>query len=111
MALEHVNADKKVAGEKERVVSQEAEIVNKKAAEAKEIADDAERDLAAAKPELEAAEAALKNLDKAAIVEIKTFPSPPKAVVLVMEAVMILMSEKNDWNNVRSVLSDSSAFI
>jgi len=111
VALEHVNADKKIANEKERVVSQEAEIVNKQAAEAKEIADDAERDLAAAEPELDAAKKALQNLDKAAIVEIKTFPNPPKAVVIVMEAVMILMSEKIDWNNVRSVLADSSAFI
>ena len=66
-------------------------MVNRKAMEAKAISDDAEADLNAAKPELEAAEAALKMLDKAAIVEIKTFPNPPKAVVMVMEAVMILL--------------------
>lgn len=56
VALVRVNADKAVANEKERVVSGEAEIVNKKASEAKAISDDAEADLAAAKPELEAAE-------------------------------------------------------
>ena len=93
------------------MVSQEAEIVNKKASEAKAISDDAEADLNAAKPELEAAEAALKNLDKAAIVEIKTFPNPPKAVVMVMEAVMVLLQEKTDWNNVRIVLGDTTGFI
>lgn len=91
VALDRVNADKKIANEKEKVVSLEAEIVNKKAVEAKAISDDAEADLNAAKPELEASEAALKMLDKAAIVEIKTFPNPPKAVVMVMEAVMILL--------------------
>jgi dynein heavy chain len=67
--------------------------------------------LNAAKPELEASEAALKNMDKAAIVEIKTFPNPPAAVVMVMEAVMILLQEKTDWNNVRAVLGDTTGFI
>jgi len=56
VALEVVNRDKAIADEKEKVVSAEAEIVNKKATEAKAIADDAEADLAAAKPELEAAQ-------------------------------------------------------
>ncbi len=91
VALERVNADKIVANEKEKVVTQEAEVVNKKATEAKAISDDAEADLNAAKPELEAAEAALKNLEKSAIVEIKTFPNPPQAVILVMECIMIYL--------------------
>lgn len=111
VALVKVNEDKAIANEKERVVSAEAEIVNKKAVEAKAISDDAEADLNAAKPELEAAEAALKSLDKSAIVEIKSFPNPPKAVVMVMEACMILLGEKIDWNNVKSVLSDTNGFI
>lgn len=111
VALVRVNADKAIANEKERVVSAEAEIVNKKAAEAKAISDDAEADLNAAKPELEQAEAALKSLEKAAIVEIKSFPNPPKAVVMVMEAVMVLLGEKIEWKNVQSVLSDVGGFI
>jgi dynein heavy chain len=111
VALVKVNADKQVANEKERVVSGEAEIVNKKAAEAKAISDDAEADLNAAKPELEAAEAALKSLDKASIVEIKSFPSPPAAVVMVMEAVMILLQEKTDWNSIKAVLGDTGSFM
>jgi len=111
VALVTVNADKLVANEKERVVSAEADIVNKKASEAKAISDDAEADLNAAKPELEAAELALKSLEKAAIVEIKSFPNPPKAVSMVMEAVMVLLGEKTDWNNVKAVLSDTNAFI
>jgi len=53
--------------------------------------------LNAAKPELEAAELALKSLDKAAIVEIKSFPNPPGAVVMVCEAVMVLLGENTDW--------------
>ncbi len=111
VALVKVNEDKTIANEKERVVSAEAEIVNKKAVEAKAISDDAEADLNAAKPELEAAEAALKSLDKAAIVEIKSFPNPPKAVVMVMEAVMVLLGEKTDWSSIKSVLSDVNGFM
>ena len=65
----------------------------------------------AAKPELEAAELALKSLDKAAIVEIKSFPNPPGAVVMVCEAVMVLLGEKTDWGNVKSVLGDTNGFI
>ena len=64
-----------------------------------------------AKPELDAAQAAVKSLDKNAIVEIKAFPNPPALVVLVMEAVMLLFGEKKDWNTVRSVLGDPSAFM
>jgi len=97
--------------EKERVVSGEAEVVNKKASEAKAISDDAEADLAAAKPELEAAESALKALDKASIVEIKSFAKPSENVVMVMEACMILIGEKTDWNSVKSTLGNPGAFM
>lgn len=111
VALVKVNADKQIANEKERVVSAEAEIVNKKASEAKAISDDAEADLMAARPEMEAAEAALKALEKPAIVEIKSFPNPPKAVAMVMEAVMILINAKTDWNSIKAELGDVGAFI
>lgn len=56
VALEIVNEDKSKADEQEKIVAAEAEVVGKKATEAKAIADDAEADLAAAKPELEAAQ-------------------------------------------------------
>jgi dynein heavy chain len=113
VALVKVNADKAIANEKEKVVSAEAEIVNKKASEAKAISDDAEADLNAAKPELEAAEAALKSLDKSAIVELKSFPAPPSAVKMVLEAVMILLQEKksDDWSAIKIVLGDVGAFM
>lgn len=104
VALVKVNADKEVADEKEKVVSGEAEIVNKKAEEAKAIADDAEADLAAAKPGLMAAENAVKNLDKNAIVEIKNFAKPPGGVEFVMQALMVLLGEKTDWKSVKGVL-------
>jgi dynein heavy chain len=111
VALVKVNADKEVADEKEKLVSGEAEIVNKKAEEAKAIADDAEADLALAKPELMAAENAVKNLDKNSIVEIKNFANPPDGVKTVMECVMVLLNEKTDWKHVKSVLSNVNEFM
>jgi dynein heavy chain len=111
VALVKVNADKEVADEKERVVYAEAEVVKKNAAQAKAIADDAEADLAAAKPELAAAETAVKNLDKNSVVEIKNFTTPPEGVKFVMECVMVLLGEKIDWKNVKSVLQNVNEFM
>jgi dynein heavy chain len=111
IALEVVNRDKAIADEKEKVVSAEAEIVNKKATEAKAIADDAEADLAAAKPELEAAALALSKLDKDSIVEIKAFKQPPAGVVFVMECVMIMLGESKDWASIKKVLNDVGGFL
>lgn len=110
-ALVQVEADSKVANEYERIASEEAKIVNAKKMEAQAIAEDAERDLSAAKPELEAAKLAVSQLDKASIVEIKSFPNPPKAVVIVMEAIMLLLGEKPDWNSIKSCLSETNVFI
>jgi dynein heavy chain len=92
-------------------VSEEAKVVEAKKADAKIIADDAEKDLAAAKPELEAAKAAVAQLNKDSITEIKSFPNPPKAVVMVMEAIMILLSERTDWKTIREQITDTNGFI
>jgi dynein heavy chain len=110
-ALVEVEKDSKIANEKERVVSEEAQKVSVKKADAQIIADDAEKDLALAKPELEAAKAAVAQLNKDSITEIKTFANPPKAVVMVMEAIMILLGEKADWKVVKENLSDTNSFI
>lgn len=110
-ALVIVNKDKAIADEKEQVVSAEAVVVNKKADEAKAIADDAEADLALAKPELEAAEKAVKSLDKNSINEIKAFTTPPEGVVFVMKAIMILLGQKTDWKAIKSYISDATKFL
>ena len=82
-----------------------------KKADAQLIADDAEKDLAAAKPELEAAKTAVAQLNKDSIIEIKSFPNPPKAVVMVMVAIMILLGEKSDWKSIKDNISETNAFI
>jgi len=92
-------------------VRAEEEVVGKKASEAKAIADDAQQDLDAAKPELKAAEDAVKKLDKNSIVEIKNFAKPPAGVVFVCECVMVLLHEKTDWNSIKGCLSNVNNFM
>ena len=55
---------------------------------------DCERDLAKAEPALLAAQAALDTLNKNNLTELKSFGSPPAAVVNVTAAVMVLLSNK-----------------
>ena len=110
-ALVEVEKDQKIANEKEISVSEEAKIVSVKKADAQIIADDAEKDLAAAKPELEAAKTAVAQLNRDSITEIKSFPNPPKDVIMVMESIMILLGEKVDWRTVKDQISDTNSFI
>jgi dynein heavy chain len=60
---------------------------------------------------MQAAENAVKNLDKNSIVEIKNFANPPDGVKFVMECVMVMLGEKTDWKNVKSVLSNVNEFM
>ena len=53
---------------------------------------DCERDLQKAEPALIAAQQALNTLNKANLTELKSFGSPPPAVLMTTEAVMILVS-------------------
>lgn len=38
-------------------------------------------------------------------------PKPPTAVVMVMESIMLLLGEKQDWNSIRSCLNETNTFI
>lgn len=64
---------------------------------------------AAVLPALEAAIAALDALNKADIIEMKTFIKPPALVQLTMEGVCILLQEKaDDWDSAKRVLGDAN---
>ena len=83
----------KVTKEKDFADGEEAKV----AVIAKEVgikAADCERDLAAAEPALAAAQGALDTLNKNNLTELKSFGSPPAAVVKVVSAVMVLLSPK-----------------
>ncbi|CAH1795230.1 unnamed protein product [Owenia fusiformis] len=82
---EKVSKEKAIADAEEEKVNKINEEVTKKAA-------DCERDLAKAEPALIAAQAALDTLNKGNLTELKSFGSPPAAVVNVTAAVMVLMA-------------------
>ncbi|KAF6298410.1 dynein axonemal heavy chain 17 [Rhinolophus ferrumequinum] len=80
---EKVSKEKAIADEEEVKV----EVINKNVAEKQKAC---ETDLAKAEPALLAAQEALDTLNKNNLTELKSFGSPPDAVVNVMAAVMIL---------------------
>eukprot|EP01116_Phalansterium_solitarium_P017128 TRINITY_DN413_c0_g1_i5.p1 TRINITY_DN413_c0_g1~~TRINITY_DN413_c0_g1_i5.p1 ORF type:complete len:4163 (-),score=2181.62 TRINITY_DN413_c0_g1_i5:539-13027(-) len=116
--MEQIKVDKASADETRVIVEREEEEANKMAEETKAIADDAERDLAEALPALEAAEQALKTLNKNDITEVKSLQRPPAGVKMVMETVCILLTVKpkkidvdgkkvdDYWEGAKKVLND-----
>ncbi|KAF8058456.1 DNAH6 [Scenedesmus sp. PABB004] len=65
---------------------------------------------AAVLPALESAVAALDALNKADIIEMRTFIKPPPLVQLTMEGVCTLLQEKTDWDAAKRVLG-SDGFV
>lgn len=80
-----VTKEKEFADGEEKKVAVIAEEVGIKQA-------DCERDLAAAEPALLAAQEALNTLNKTNLTELKSFGSPPPAVVKVVAGVMVLLA-------------------
>jgi len=78
------------------------------AAETKAIADDAQADLDEAMPAFKNALKALDALEKKDIQEIKAFASPPDAVKMVMEAILILFGRPTDWKSAKGLLGEMS---
>ena len=95
------SAEAEVVAEK---VGKEEAIVGQQAAETKLVADDAQKDLDRALPALESAVKALKSLTKADITEVKSFTNPPNAVRIVMEAVCVMLGEKESWDVAKKLL-------
>ena len=79
---------------------------------------DCEKDLKKAEPALLAAQAALNTLNKANLTELKSFGSPPPAVVLVTEAVLVLLlgqdgkiPKDRSWAKVKVVMAKVDQFL
>ena len=78
---------------------------------------DCERDLKKAEPALEAAQEALNTLNKANLTELKSFGSPPNAVLMVSGAVMVLFIGQNgkvpkdrSWAKVKAMMGKVDQF-
>eukprot|EP01038_Epipyxis_sp_PR26KG_P008094 gene8094-10963_t len=86
-----ITSDRKVANEQSVIVEAEAAKCNIQATEATELKNSCEADLAEAIPALEAAERALKNLDKSDITEMKAMKKPSMAIKMTMAAISIML--------------------
>ena len=91
-----ITQDKRVAGEQSKLVEAEAAKCNVQAQEAGALKKSCEDDLAEAIPALEAAENALKNLNKSDIVEMKAMKKPSMAIKMTMAAICIMLGVKPD---------------
>lgn len=72
-------------------IGEEEKVVVAAVNEANSIKQECERDLAVALPQLRAAENALLVLDKSKLTELKAMKSPPIAVKLVLQSVVLLI--------------------
>eukprot|EP00163_Fabomonas_tropica_P006841 TRINITY_DN1642_c0_g2_i1.p1 TRINITY_DN1642_c0_g2~~TRINITY_DN1642_c0_g2_i1.p1 ORF type:complete len:1585 (+),score=560.99 TRINITY_DN1642_c0_g2_i1:482-4756(+) len=103
-------------------VKSEEEEAQSAQAECQAIRDECQADLDKALPVLHAAQKALRTLNKADVVEVKSMKSPPEGVKLVMEAVCIMKNVKpkkipgpmpgtkvdDYWASAKKMISDSS---
>ncbi|GBG32973.1 Dynein heavy chain 2, axonemal [Hondaea fermentalgiana] len=98
--------ERRSADERKKQVEAQAARISTEEAECKVIAEDAERDLGKALPALEAAMAEVDKLDKSSISEVKAYASPPPAVEMVLNAVMLLFALKPDWATAKKKISE-----
>ena len=101
MSKEQSNADEQM-----KIIESERVKIGKEKAETEKMAFDAEKELRKAEPALIAAEESLEKLDKKYIAEIKSFPSPPAEVEMVMYAVMVILGKDTTWLAVKKELAD-----
>ena len=117
------NADEiaeKVGGEKTKVeaavagANDEAAKCEIIAASAGKMSEDCERDLAAAVPAVEKAEAALNNIDKKGLQELKALGKPPGGVSDVTDAILALKGvpkKQWSWQAAQQMMKDVDKFI
>jgi dynein heavy chain len=101
-------SERRVADEQKKQVEADSERIGKEKVECEKIASDAEADLGRAMPALAKAMEEVNKLDKSSISEIKSFKTPPDAVVMVLEAVMIFFGKKTDWGTAKKKISEAN---
>lgn len=94
--LVKITEDRAIANEQSTIVEAEARKCNAQAKEANDLKVSCENDLAEAIPALEAAERAVRSLDKKDIVEMKAMKKPSNAIKMTMASICIMLGVKPD---------------
>ncbi|KAL7295702.1 hypothetical protein TKK_0011053 [Trichogramma kaykai] len=93
-------AKKTLSEEKRKEIEDRNKTIAKESSEAKAA-------LAEAQPALDGAKAALANLDKSDITEIRSFATPPEPVQIICECVAILQGIKEiSWKSAKGIMAD-----
>lgn len=87
-----INEIQFVLEKKRFVIEQEFQILNK--------------ELSFLEPMLEEADRTLQEIQRSEITELRTFTSPPYVVEQVLKAIVVLLGESPDWQNVKNVIAD-----
>ncbi|XP_030756931.1 dynein heavy chain 10, axonemal [Sitophilus oryzae] len=107
--LAEIEAGTKIATEKKDVASFKSTEIEEQARIISIEQADAEEALASALPALERARLALSDLDKSDITEIRSFATPPEAVQVVCECVVILRGYKEvSWKSAKGMMAEAN---
>jgi dynein heavy chain len=99
--LSKIAIERKQADEKSAFIEVERVKIGQEAEDAEALAAEAEADLKVYEPELLAAQAAIESLDNKSISEVKSYTTPPPAVMQVMSAVMIVLGKEPTWQTAK----------
>jgi dynein heavy chain len=111
--LEEMGKQRSEAEAQQEIADVEKKKADEAAGEARKLEDQAAGDLAIASPALEAANNAVKCLDKNSLTELKSFSKPPAGVDKVTTALLIMIKgEKKDfsWENAKKMMAKVDAF-
>ena len=111
LSQKKVSEQQKLMFEFEKAVFTHNHDVGEKTKQVKLLNDEAEAEVNASRPEMTTILNELKQIDKKVWQDIQTTSSPHPTSVLILEAVMVLLQEKTDWNGVRTVMDDNAAFL
>ena len=117
--MEHVGKEKAIVEEQNAIAEVEEAKTNKIVVEVEGFAAECARDLAAAKPLVEKARAALDTLDKSHLTELKSMGKPPDDVVMVVCAVRVLTSDPKNippprnrtWAEAKKMMGNVTAWL
>ena len=96
-----VSADTADANKVKEEAEEEERQVKEKKEEVGEVQRDAQASLDEAMPAVRSAERALEEINSKDITEIRSFSQPPDLVKFTLEAVAIMLGDKDDWDNIK----------
>ena len=106
--LEQMMLDKREAESKRDVSLQIGVEISQQAADIQQRQQTVETELASAKPALDEAESAVRNIKKTDLDQVSRYPNPPAPVKLALEAVVMMLGESTkEWEEIRKILRRS----